>query len=151
MVRPASKESCGRPWITPLLDVQGKIKKVEYRTQPGTGLRGLHLDVQTAAEEYIVVHVFPELLTQQCADLFRFKEGERISASGSEFLTKAGMQKNICADEIVRNSGSKLRLRDSMTGNLEQDECCERICKQRCSGKPMMCAKICMQNCTNIL
>jgi hypothetical protein len=150
VVRPATRESCGRPWITPLLEAQGEIKKVEYRRQPGTGLRGLHLDVETTDEQYIVIHVFPEQLTKQCSDLFKFTTGEVVSVSGSEFLTKAKTQKNICATEIIRDSGI-LKLRNLTTGDLEQDECCEIMCKKNCAGKPLMCRKICMNRCTNIL
>lgn len=121
----------------------------EYRTQPGTDLRGLHLDVQSTKDELIVVHVFPERLTGQCSDLFQFNPGELITVSGSEFLTKAGKQKNICAEEIIRDSGP-LKVRDVTTGHLDREECCKRMCQRNCSGKPSVCGEICMNTCTNI-
>lgn len=142
-------QSCGRPWSTPLSEIQGEIKKVEYRTQPGTGLRGLHLDVQTAKEESVVIHVFPERLARQCSDLFQFNPGEVVTVSGSEFLTKAGKQKNICAAKISRDSGT-LNVRDVTTGHLDREECCKRMCQRNCAGKPSVCGEICMNTCTNI-
>ncbi len=125
----------------------GKIRKAEYRSPPGTGLRGLHLDVETGDKQSVVIHVFPEQLTKQCSELFDFKQGETVTVSGSEFFTdRAKGQKNLCAAEITRNSET-LKLRNPVTGDLEKDACCQKICSRQCTGKPPMCRKMCMTRC----
>ena len=42
-----NSSTCGRPWKVPLTKIHGKIHNVEYKEQPFTNRRGLHLDVET--------------------------------------------------------------------------------------------------------
>ncbi|RWX52083.1 hypothetical protein VU01_10428, partial [Candidatus Electrothrix marina] len=79
--------SCGKSWKTPLMEIEGTIRKVEYRKPPGGSQKGLHFDVETADKQSVVIHVFPEPKTSQCPDLFTFKEGETVTVVGSEFST----------------------------------------------------------------
>ncbi|XOF32917.1 MAG: type II secretion system secretin GspD [Candidatus Electrothrix sp. YB6] len=147
---PATEESCGNPWKTPLMEIRGKVKKVEYRKPPWSSQKGLHLDVEIAGKQNIVVHVFPEQpkqLTKQCQDLFTFKQGEIVTVSGSAFFTKAGSQPNICAAAVTRNAGV-LNLRTPTTGRLEKGTCCQEICRKRCTGRGAVCRRRCMDRCS---
>jgi hypothetical protein len=146
-IRPARPETCGKPWKTPLMEMRGKVQKVEYRKPPWSSQKGLHLDVQTIGKQDIVIHVFPEQLITQCQNLFTFKEGELVTVSGSEFLTEAGKQMNICAAEIIRSAGV-LNLRNPITGSLEKEACCQEICGKRCTGRPPFCRRRCMDRCS---
>ncbi|MCI5211373.1 MAG: hypothetical protein D3910_21900 [Candidatus Electrothrix sp. ATG2] len=112
---PSAQKSCGKSWKTPLMEIEGTIRKVEYRTQPQSGQIGLHLDVKTIDKQDVVIHVFPERKTKQCPDLFRFQEKEKVTVVGSEFSTPKH-QNNICVAEIIRQDVEPLELNDQ---NLE--------------------------------
>ena len=142
-----NSSTCGRPWNYPLTEIQGRIRNVEYRVQPFTGRRGLHLDIETGRQAYTVIHVYPERLTAQCPSAFYFHTGEMVTVAGSEFFTgRGGMQQNICAATISR--GKKvLGVRDPQTGRLERQLCCQAICEKNCIGLPPLCDRMCMMNC----
>ncbi|MCI5222158.1 MAG: hypothetical protein D3924_05680 [Candidatus Electrothrix sp. AR4] len=141
------RSSCGKSWKTPLNEITGKIRKIEYKSPPWTNQRGLHLDVETAPQNHIVIHVFPEKLISQCSNLFMFEEGEEIMVSGSEFLTgREGRRQNLCAATITRNSNT-LELRNPETGDLVKQACCREICKRNCAGKSPICGNTCLNIC----
>lgn len=148
--RRANSATCGRPWDNQLAKVQGKIRNVAYRMQPFTRRSGLHIDLETGTQEYVVIHVFPKTLIAKCPSAFHFTVGDTVTVSGSAFFTgSGGMQQNICAATIIRKK-DVLRIRDPMTGRLERHGCCQEICKKNCSGLPLMCNRICMGNCQNM-
>ena len=123
-------ESCDTSWTTPLQEeIKGTIRKVEYSPQPGNGLTGLHLDVETADQEHFIVHISPEYKISRCPDLFTFQEGETVTVTGSELLAP-GSQKNICAAEITRQNSEVLKLRDRITGKYNNDVFSHKICKR---------------------
>lgn len=129
--------SCGKSWKTPLMEIEGTIRKVEYRKPPGGSQKGLHFDVETADKQSVVIHVFPEPKTSQCPDLFTFKEGETVTVVGSEFSTPQN-PKNICASgiigqniepsEVTDQNSKMLKLRDPITGNHNNAVFNNKIC-----------------------
>lgn len=155
--RESSRESsivnsatCGHIWKNQLTKVQGKIRKVVYRMQPLTRRSGLHIDLETGTQEYVVIHVFPKTLIAKCPSAFHFTLGDTVTVSGSAFFTgSGGMQQNICAATIIRKK-DVLHIRDPLTGRLERHGCCQEICKKNCSGLPLMCNRMCMGNCQNM-
>ena len=151
--RIANSATCGRPWQKQLAQVQGRIREVEYRTQPTTGRKGLHIDVEinaeTDAKKYTVIHVYPETLTAKCPSVFQFTVGDEVTVKGSEFFTgRGGVQQNICA-AIITQKEKTLGVRDPVTGTLERQLCCQAICEKNCTGLPPMCDRMCMGNCKN--
>jgi hypothetical protein len=141
--------TCGRPWKSPLTEIQGLIRNVEYRVQPFTGRRGLHLDIETGRQTDTVIHVYPERLTAKCPSVFYFSVGDTVTITGSEFFTgKGGSQQNICAATITQGE-KMLGVRDPRTGALERQLCCREICEKNCTGLPPMCDRMCMGNCQN--
>ncbi len=140
--------TCGRPWKSPLTEIQGRIRNVEYRAQPLTGRRGLHLDIETGWQVETVIHVYPERLTANCPSVFYFRVGDTVTVTGSEFFTGRGGQQNICAATITQEE-KVLDLRDPVTGDLERQLCCQEICEKNCTGLPPMCDRMCMGNCQN--
>ena len=147
--RIVNSATCGRIWNNQLAKVQGRICDVAYRIQPLTGRSGLHIDVETDSNQYVVIHVFPKTLIAKCPSAFHFTVGDTVTVSGSEFLTGGGMQQNICAATIIRKK-DVLRIRDPMTGRLERQFCCQEICKKNCTGLPPLCNRMCMGNCQNM-
>jgi hypothetical protein len=144
-----NSSTCGRPWKSPLTEIQGRIRNVEYRIQPFTGRRGLHLDIETGRQTYTVIHVYPERLTAKCPSVFYFREGDRVTVTGSEFFTSiGGSQQNICAATITQGE-KMLGVRDPQTGAIERQLCCQEICEKNCAGLPPMCDRMCMGNCRN--
>ncbi|MCI5143836.1 MAG: hypothetical protein D3909_19365, partial [Candidatus Electrothrix sp. ATG1] len=132
---PPSIYSCGKWWKTPLSEIEGTIRKIEYRKPPGGSQAGLHFDVKTTDQQNVVIHVFPERKIKQCPDLFRFQEGETVTVTGVGFSTP-NHQENICVVEIIRQDGEPLKLkeqdpemlqpkvlklRDPITGNHNND------------------------------
>ncbi|XOF33886.1 MAG: hypothetical protein ACL93V_00885 [Candidatus Electrothrix sp. YB6] len=149
--RTLNNATCGRRWKLPLAEIHGKIKKVEYRIQPGTERKGLHIDVETAPRQYTVVHVYPERLTAQCPTMFHFSPGDVVTVVGSAFFAGiGGSQRNICAATVTQRS-DRLELRDTVTGALEQQVCCREICRKQCTGLPFVCSRMCMGNCQNMI
>jgi hypothetical protein len=147
--RIANSATCGRPWEKQLRQVQGKIRDVEYRAQPITGRKGLHIDVETGVGKYTTVHVYPETLIGKCPSVFQFTVGDTVTVSGSEFFTGPGrVQQNICA-AVIRQPGRTLGVRDPVTGTLDRQLCCQAICEKNCTGLPPMCDRMCMGNCKN--
>jgi hypothetical protein len=147
--RMMNSSTCGRPWKSPLAEIQGQVRNVEYRVQPFTGRRGLHIDVETGYQKYTVIHVYPERLTAKCPSVFYFRVGDTVKVTGSEFFTSiGGSQQNICAATITQGE-KMLGVRDSQTGALERQLCCQEICEKNCSGLPPMCDLMCMGNCKN--
>ncbi len=146
--RIANSATCGRPWKKQLTQVQGRIRTIEYRPQPVTGRKGLHIDVETGMNKYAVVHVYPEKMTARCPSVFQFNVGDRVTVSGSEFFTGRGVQQNICA-AIITQKEKTLGVRDPVTGTLERQLCCQSICEKNCTGLPPMCDRMCMGNCKN--
>lgn len=145
-----NSSTCGRPWKLPLTKIHGKIHNVEYKEQPFTKRRGLHLDVETGPQTYTVIHIYPERLTSLCPSVFHFRVGETLTVTGSEFFTGLkGMQQNICASTITKGEDEEevLSIRDPQTGDLEQQLCCQQICENNCIGLPPMCGQICAMNC----
>ena len=134
---PRTIYSCGNSWKTPLMEIEGTIKKVEYRMPPWGNQKGLHFDVETTDKQPVVIHVFPEPKTSQCPDLFTFKEGETVTVIGSEFSTPKS-KKNICASGIIRQDVEPLelndqkiailKLRDPTTGNHNNSVFNNKIC-----------------------
>ena len=144
-----NNSTCGRPWKNPLTKIQGRIRNVEYRIQPFTGRRGLHLDIETGWQTDTVIHVYPERLTAKCPSVFYFRVGDPVTITGSEFFTgKGGSQQNICAATITQGE-KMLGVRDPRTGALERQLCCREICEKNCTGLPPMCDRMCMGNCQN--
>ena len=118
---PPSIYSCNRPWTSPLMEIEGIIRKVQYKKPPWaawSNQKGLHFDVETNDEEHLLIHVFPEPKIKQCPDLFTFQEGETVIVVGSAFSTPE-RKKNICAAEIIRQTSEvpELKLRKPRTGN----------------------------------
>ncbi len=151
--RIANSATCGRPWQKKLTQVQGRIRTIEYRAQPTTGRKGLHIDVETNAEtnakKHTVIHVYPETLTAKCPSVFQFTVGDKVTVKGSEFFTgRGGVQQNICA-AIITQEEKTLGVRNPVTGNLERQLCCQVICEKNCTGLPSMCDRMCMGNCKN--
>jgi hypothetical protein len=147
--RMMNSSTCGRPWKNSLTRIHGRIRNVEYRVQPLTGRRGLHLDIETGRQRDTIIHVYPERLTAKCPSVFYFKVGDTVNVTGSEFLTgRGGMQQNICAAKITQ-AEKVLGVRDPVTGDLERQLCCQEICEKNCSGLPPMCDWMCMGNCKN--
>ncbi|RWX44444.1 hypothetical protein H206_01718 [Candidatus Electrothrix aarhusensis] len=147
--RTINNSTCGRPWQIPLSEIHGRIRNVEYRVQPLTGQRGLHLDIETSEQTETVIHVYPERLTAKCPSVFYFHVGDSVTVTGSEFFTsKGGMQQNICAATITQEE-KVLDVRDPITGDLERQLCCQEICEKNCVGLPFMCDRMCMGNCGN--
>ena len=139
--------TCGRPWKSPLTQIHGRIRNVEYRVQPVTGRRGLHLDIETDRQIETIIHVYPERLTAKCPSVFYFMVGDEVTVTGSEFFTgRGGKQQNICAAKITQED-KVLGVRDPVTGDLERQLCCEEICEKNCAGLPFMCDRVCIGNC----
>ncbi|MCI5144434.1 MAG: hypothetical protein D3923_02660, partial [Candidatus Electrothrix sp. AR3] len=111
-----SESPCGKPWQTPLLEVEGEIKRIYYAVPPGTPKKGLHLKVETKPEEFVIIHVFPKKCVDNSPEKFKFKKGDTVTASGSKFLTKRGTQVNICATKI--SSHALLDLRNEEDGSI---------------------------------
>jgi hypothetical protein len=134
---PRTIYSCGNSWKTPLMEIEGTIKKVEYRMPPWGNQKGLHFDVETTDKQSVVIHVFPEPKTSQCPDLFPFNEGDRVTVIGSEFSTPKSKE-NICASGIIRQDVEPLelndqkiailKLRDPITGNHNNSVFNNKIC-----------------------
>lgn len=144
-----NSSTCGRPWKRPLAEIQGRIRRIEYRVQPFTGRRGLHIDVETGPQTYTVVHVYPERLTVRCPSVFHFIEGETVKVTGSEFFTgPGGMRQNICA-AVIAQGKEVLSIRDVRNGEFERQLCCRKICEKNCIGLPPLCGRMCMMNCGN--
>lgn len=139
---------CGRDWNTPLKEITGTITKAYHSYMRGTGKKGLHLDVAVdGSKETVTVHVFPTNCITNNPDLFKFKKGERVTATGSEFSTQAGMQQNICAQSVSSHRLSDLR--DEQNGSLNTSYCqpkniCEEQCRKRRSYEK------CMEMCSGI-
>ncbi|MCI5143813.1 MAG: hypothetical protein D3909_19235 [Candidatus Electrothrix sp. ATG1] len=147
--RVVNNSTCGRPWKQPLTEIQGRVRNVEYRVQPFTGRRGLHIDVATGSQQDTVIHVYPQRLTAKCPSVFHFTVGESITVTGSEFFTgRGGSEQNICA-AVLTQGKKKLAVRDSVSGDLERHLCCSEICEKNCAGLPPMCDMMCMGNCRN--
>ncbi|CAK8723887.1 hypothetical protein KKHLCK_13380 [Candidatus Electrothrix laxa] len=141
--------TCGRPWKSRLTQIHGRIRNVEYRVQPMTGRRGLHLDIETGGQIDTIIHVYPERLTVKCPSVFYFTVGDMVNVIGSEFFTgKGGVQQNICAAKITQED-KVLGVRDPLTGDLERQLCCQEICEKNCVGFPLMCDQMCMGSCRN--
>ncbi|MCI5124568.1 MAG: hypothetical protein D3925_08860 [Candidatus Electrothrix sp. AR5] len=144
-----NSSTCGRPWKTPPTEIHGRIRNVEYRVQPLTGRRGLHLDIETGREIETIIHVYPERLTAKCPSVFYFRVGDKVTVTGSEFFTgRGGRQQNICAAKITQEK-KVLGVRDPVSGALERQLCCQEICEKNCAGLPPMCDRMCMGNCGN--
>ncbi|MCI5130255.1 MAG: hypothetical protein D3904_01745, partial [Candidatus Electrothrix sp. EH2] len=143
-----NSSTCGRPWKRPLAEIQGRIRKVEYRIQPFTKRRGLHIDVETGPRSYTVV-VYPQRLTARCPSVFHFTEGETVKVSGSEFFTgPGGMRQNICA-AVIAQKKDILNIRDVQSGEFDRLLCCRKICEKNCIGLPPLCGRMCIMNCGN--
>lgn len=157
---PASIERCNQPWTTPLVTVTGTIREVVYISPGFSSQRGLHIALETADNEHIFVHVFPEPLIRLCTRGDIYAVGETVTVSGSEFAGKAG---NICAAEITRGT-EPLQFRDPMTGEHNMAgfmatcpkddepyedpfEECRKQCLQECEGEPPFCMPNCMPPC----
>jgi hypothetical protein len=124
---PSSWYSCGRSWKTPLMEVEGTIRKVEYKKPPWNNRAGLHLDVETAPQQHTIVHVFPELKISQCPDLFSFEEGDLVTVVGSEFSTPKN-QNDICASGIIIQDSELLKLRGPITGKHDNTAFNSAVC-----------------------
>jgi hypothetical protein len=124
-----TQEACWHSWKTPLMEIEGTIRKVEYKTPPLGNFAGLHLDIETDDQQDILVHVFPEPKTSQCPDMFDFQEKEKVTVIGSEFSTP-NKQGNICAAEVIRQNAEvpELRLRDPITGDHNNTVFNNKIC-----------------------
>jgi len=145
--RTMSSTTCGHSWKAPLVEISGKIENIAYRVQPVTGRKGLHLDVETSPLNYVVIHVYPEMLIAQCPSAFHFTVGETVMITGSQFFTGTGeKQQNICAATITRGE-EVFDIRDPETGDLDRQLCCREICTRNCVGMPPVCRRMCMQNC----
>ena len=97
-----NNSTCGRPWKNPLTKIQGRIRNVEYRIQPFTGRRGLHLDIETGWQTDTVIHVYPERLTAKCPSVFYFRVGDPVTITGSEFFTGKGAVNKISVQQQLR-------------------------------------------------
>ncbi|MCI5224292.1 MAG: hypothetical protein D3924_16895 [Candidatus Electrothrix sp. AR4] len=114
-----TEEACGQPWKISQVAIQGMINNIYYASPPFTNKRGLHLDITNSATgQHVIVHVFPEQCIQRNPEDFKFKIGDVVTASGSEFFTVNGSQRNICAAKI-----NTLKLRDRNNGCFNKDLC----------------------------
>ena len=146
----ATDKPCGQPWETPLSEVTGEIVGVYFATPPWTQEEGLHLEIKTSAEAIVAIHVFPkDCVDNNALETFLFAIGELITVTGSEFLTEADTQRNICAAEI--DERPELDLRTLQTGCLNEELCgnCQSICEETCSRspKPDLCLANCLKSC----
>lgn len=145
-----TSEPCGQPWTTPLSEVTGEIVGVYFATPPWTQEEGLHLEIKTSAGATVVIHVFPkDCIDNNALETFQFAIGEFITVTGSEFLTEANTQRNICAAEIDQRP--ELDLRTLQTGCLNEELCgnCKGICVETCSTSPNpdLCLPNCLEGC----
>lgn len=146
----APDEPCGKPWNTPLSEVTGEIVDVYFATPPWTQKEGLHLMIKTSAGAIVAIHVFPKsCIDNNALETFQFAIGEFITVTGSEFLTEANTQRNICAAEI--DERPELDLRTLQTGCLNEELCanCQGMCEETCSWsrKPDLCLVNCLKGC----
>ena len=137
---------CGKPWKTPLSEVTGEVVSAYFAVPPWTNKEGLHLETKTSSGDTIVIHVFPtECIENYPPEKFQFDTGTVVTVTGSEFLTEANTQRNICAAEIAQRPD--LNLRALQTGCLNEELCknCQGICEETCSNSPK--PELCMGNC----
>ncbi|MCI5223922.1 MAG: hypothetical protein D3924_14935 [Candidatus Electrothrix sp. AR4] len=149
------QKACGKNWITPLTEINGEITGIYYATPPLTRKEGLHLGVETASGEEVVIHVFPaKCIKGANKEVFSFQEGEEVTVSGSEFLTHREAQWNICAAAIPSHSLTDLR--DWETGRINKEYCerefkgdCDEKCRKKCrrKKKSKKCFKRCKRSC----
>lgn len=137
---------CGQTWNTPLSEVTGEVMGSYFAVPPWTNVEGLHLETKTSSGAIIIIHVFPtECVEKNPPEKFQFTTGTVVTVTGSEFLTEAGTQRNICAADIAQRPD--LKLRTLQTGCLNDELCsnCQGICEETCSSSPNF--DLCITNC----